>query len=283
MIYTIKNSELEVKVNSFGAEVVSVKYNGIEKFWQNKDGKWDGHCPMLFPYCGHVTINHNNRIYPCEPHGFAKDREFELNKIENDLLVMSLKSDNTTHDYYPFDFIFTVRFSLSGNKLKFEYEVLNDSAEPLYFSCGGHESFITDSDISGYKVLFNKEETFDNLLNDDNGYLTDKTVNLGKGKELVLKEEYFDNGASLIFKGLNSDNLIFSDKVGKKICKINFKGFDVLLFWKEPYSEFICIEPWLNIPDGYENVNLPLSSKYGFVKVDPCKKQSLTQTITFYE
>ena len=38
MIYTIKNDKTEVKINSLGAEVRSVIYNGKQRAWQNETG-----------------------------------------------------------------------------------------------------------------------------------------------------------------------------------------------------------------------------------------------------
>ena len=283
MIYNIKKSNTEISINTFGAEVISVKHFGDEKFWQNHDGSWDGHCPMLFPYCGHVLINYGGKIYKSEPHGFAKDREFEVINKADDFIELSLRSDEFTKEFFPFDFVFTVKFQALDNGLKFEYKVYNSGNIDLYFSLGGHESINTECNVSGYSVIFNKSERFENLLNDINGYLIGSHEILGEGKELILKEEYFNNGYSLIFKDLKSDSLKFFDKSGKKICKIDFKGFNVLLFWKEENSAFICIEPWLNIPDGYDNENLSIDKKYGFIKVPPKKNKKISQSIEFYK
>ena len=48
MIYTLKNNKIEVKVNSLGAELISVvSKEGFEYIWQG--AQWPKHAPVLFP------------------------------------------------------------------------------------------------------------------------------------------------------------------------------------------------------------------------------------------
>ena len=51
MNYYLKNNKLELVIDSFGAQITSVKLDGIEKLWQNDNGSWEGHAPLLFPVC----------------------------------------------------------------------------------------------------------------------------------------------------------------------------------------------------------------------------------------
>ena len=54
MIYIIKNNVLTAKINSFGAELISVQNNltKTEFIWQGNKKYWNGHSPILFPFCG---------------------------------------------------------------------------------------------------------------------------------------------------------------------------------------------------------------------------------------
>ena len=83
MKYTVKNKTLSVTVDSYGAEMVSVEYNGKERLWQNATGEWAGHAPLLFPVCGHFGVTVDGVSYPisriCEKIGICfgkKRREF---------------------------------------------------------------------------------------------------------------------------------------------------------------------------------------------------------------
>ena len=57
MIYEFGNGTLKCKVSDLGAELVSVVHNGKERLWQNENGGWSGHAPILFPHCGKCTVN----------------------------------------------------------------------------------------------------------------------------------------------------------------------------------------------------------------------------------
>ena len=49
MTYEFGSDVLRCEVSDIGAELVSVKLNGKERLWQNDNGGWDGHAPILFP------------------------------------------------------------------------------------------------------------------------------------------------------------------------------------------------------------------------------------------
>ena len=49
---TLKNSNLEVKINELGAEVKSIYGFDTEYIWEGKKEIWGNSCPLLFPICG---------------------------------------------------------------------------------------------------------------------------------------------------------------------------------------------------------------------------------------
>ena len=88
MIYTISNEILTVQVNTLGGELISVKKDGKERLWQNENGGWAGHAPVLFPVCGDCTMIVRGKEYPIKKHGFARNSEFELQGINKTELTM---------------------------------------------------------------------------------------------------------------------------------------------------------------------------------------------------
>lgn len=280
MIYEIKNKKISAKINSFGAELISLVKNGEEKIWQNGDGKWDGHAPVLFPVCGHVLINYQGKFYEVNPHGFAMSKEFRLVKKSKNKVVFSLLFDEETLSVYPFRFEFRLTYVLKGDVLVYKYKVKNLDDKALYFSIGGHESFVINGKSDEYTLKFPCDEVFVNYCNDENGYLTGKTEILGQGNTLPVLDKYFEQTFSLIFKELNSKKVKLI-KGEKEIAEIKFKGFDVLLVWKEFGSEFICIEPWLNLPDSTANINDNIENKFGFIKLSKGKTKKLKQKIKY--
>ena len=120
MFYTIKNEYLEVSVNSFGAELSSVKAkDGYEYMWQGGEW-WPDRCPVLFPTCGNLPgrkYYYDGKEYKLPIHGIAMYREFTLVEKEETRLLFSQKSDAETLKSYPFEFELQVEFTLDENSL----------------------------------------------------------------------------------------------------------------------------------------------------------------------
>lgn len=282
MIYEIKNKNFLIKINSFGAQIESIVFAGEERLWDNNDGSWEDHFPNLFPFAGHVDYVYNGVEYNIKPHGFAKDYEFILNNICEDSISLKLISNEEIKSFFPFDFEFIVTYALQDDTINFSYKVNNLGENSLYFAVGGHESFLLCDSVDKYSVEFEKEESLVNLVNDDNGYLTGESKLIEKTNELKLDEKYFINGASLIFDNLKSTFVNLRHN-GKEVATVNFKGFSTMLLWKQPNSNFICIEPWLNLPDSHSNRKDKIEDKQGFIKVDGKNSKEITQSIKYYK
>ena len=95
MQYTIQNELLSVTVDDFGAQLVSVKYEGKERLWQNETGEWDDHSPLLFPVCGHFGIKANGKQFPMKAHGFAKNQTFALKEQTENSLIFTISSNGS--------------------------------------------------------------------------------------------------------------------------------------------------------------------------------------------
>lgn len=123
MKYVLNNGVLSVTVESLGAEPVSVSAGGKERLWQNENGAWAGHAPVLFPVCGHFGIRLGGIEYPVRAHGFAKKKEFTLCARGEDFFELQIEEDSETLAVYPFRFAFTVRYALKGSALVVSYTV----------------------------------------------------------------------------------------------------------------------------------------------------------------
>lgn len=190
MKYHLSDGNISLCVDSNGAEMISLVYDGRERLWQNVTGEWSGHAPVLFPVCGKCSVIVNGREYPIEKHGFARKREFSVAERGRDFIAFRLLADEETKKVFPFDFAFTVRYRLFENAVEVVYETENAGTEPLYFSCGGHESFALEKPIEDYEVRFEKEEKLIALVHDDEGRLTSKKKLLSENGILPLKTEY---------------------------------------------------------------------------------------------
>ena len=281
MNYTIKNDRTSVTVTDFGAEVISVVVDGKERLWQNPTGEWAGHAPLLFPVCGHFGVTVDGVSYPIKAHGFAKRETYLLKESGEDFLTFSLASNEETKKVYPFDFIFNVTYRIKNNTLIIEYDVENPADTPLYFACGGHETFALEEDVDGYVIEFESQEKLVHYYHDKVGYLTGETREYGNGKPFPLPKDFLQEGETLIFKDIASRKVKLAHKGGKALADVTFEGFDNLLLWRQDEAKYICIEPWTNVPD-YANVpDKEFSQKEGVIKVDGKSSKKLVRTISY--
>ena len=282
MLYTLKNRRAKITVNDFGAELTSAEIDGKERLWQNPDGSWDGHAPLLFPVCGHFGCTVNGKTYPMPPHGFAKECCFKLEKQTRSRLIFSLSASSETEKYYPYRFKYSVEYRLYGRKLTILHTVKNLGSETMYFACGGHESFMLEGSISDYKLVFPCTETFVHRPHNADGYLTGARETLGVGNELILPDNYLKNDETVILESLRSRKVSLCETNGRKYADITFKGFENLLLWRPGKANMVCIEPWSNLPD--EEIASPkeFSRKNGVFKVDGLKSKRLKRSIRYY-
>lgn len=281
MIHLIKNRSVTVKIDEFGAQPISVVACGKERLWQNEDGSWTEHAPVLFPVCGHVSCVVDGKEYPMPPHGFAKDFPFVTVKKSRSSVTLSLTSNNETKKVFPFDFKYSIKYTLKGKKLSILNIVENLGDEAMYFACGGHESFVLDGSLSEYKLVFPLSETFVHRPNNKQGYISSARETLGVGKELILPESYLHDSNSVILEGLRSEKVSLCANNGKKVAELSFKGLHTLLLWRPSDCNMVCIEPWSNLPDSQPSEQKEFSQKRGVFKVLPKKKKKIKRSIVY--
>ena len=123
MIYTLKNDVLTVEIESFGAELKSVKSNatGTEYMWCADEKYWKRTAPVLFPIVGslnHKEYTYKGEKYEMSQHGFARDREFNVISNTENAVWMELNEDKETLAVYPFKFTLQIGYELSDNQVK---------------------------------------------------------------------------------------------------------------------------------------------------------------------
>lgn len=281
MIYQIKNEILTVEISSFGAEMVSVKKDGKERLWQNENGSWDGHAPILFPKCGDCRFILGDKEYPMGAHGFAWESEFKLLEKGEDFIKLALSASEETKKVYPYDFLFIATFSLDGAKLKIDYQTVNPSNEPIYFACGSHETFAIDGEIDEFEAVFPETEEFISLIHTSEARgLTGESVDFGTGKSVRFPKDFMEDN-TLIFANVKSKEVEVRRIGGERVCKVWFDGFDNLLFWHSEGSRMVCVEPWLNLPDLTTQPIGDFRQKAGVQKLEPNETKTFTHTIEY--
>ena len=278
MRVSISDGPLIVEADTLGAELTSVRAGEKEWLWQNGNGQWAGHAPVLFPVCGNCALISGGREYPVGRHGFARKSEFRLIEKKSDSVCFELTSNENTRAKFPYEFIFRVRYRVCGTRLRIVYEIENPSKEELYFSCGGHESFVLDEPLSEYGLRFSRQEKFSALLHDDEGRLTGEMADFGEGTYFPFPEAFLTEGRTVIFGGLQSRKAYLMHR-GQIAAAITFRDFENLLLWRAGSEQMICIEPWHNLPDG-DKVG-EFSKREGVICVPACEKKKLTREIVY--
>lgn len=265
MKITISNSELTATINTFGAELTSLKNNSNREYiWEGNPDYWGKHSPILFPIVGSLKndcYNYNNTTYHLPRHGFAREMEFDVVEKTDDKAVFSLKQSPITLAKYPFQFELQISYTLTHSVLKIGFKVINNNEVSMPFSIGAHPAFAIPNDFENYELLFEKSE---NLVVSklENDLISNSSYTLPlENNRLPLNYPLFENDA-LIFKTLASKSVtIAENKI--PFLKVHFTDFPSLGIWTKTQAPFVCIEPWIGYADTIEN-NGNLEEKEGF-------------------
>ena len=74
---TLENGILTAKVNPWGAELTSLKLDGMERIWEGDPAIWGRHAPTLFPLVGRLIGQQyelDGEMISAPMHGFCRER-----------------------------------------------------------------------------------------------------------------------------------------------------------------------------------------------------------------
>ncbi len=252
---TISTERIKATIDSFGAELHSLKLGDTEYLWQAEPTVWKRHAPVLFPFICNTDSKkyyYDGNEYRLSNHGFARDSKFELSSSTDTEAEFVLKANDETKAIYPFDFNLFVKYAVSENKLTVTYTVKNTDSKDIYFFIGGHPAF---------RVPLNDDETFDdyyveyeaneNLVQEFNGK---STVILDNANTVQLSHELFAN--DVFMKDAPASSWVaLANKAGRKV-KLNYDNNGCIAVWSSYFAdksltekaEFVCLEPWSSVP-----------------------------------
>ena len=256
MLRTITNGVLIVSAASDGAELHSVKYEGVEYLWQCGDA-WKRYAPVLFPFiCSpkDKVYNARGREYNMPAnHGFARDREFEAGESSDSSMTFSLSSDDETKAVYPYDFRLLVSYELGSadesNVLIVRNKVINTGNDRMYFYLGGHPAFncpLEDGPaFDDYCVEYSRPETVIQVWNGTRTILENE-------QKLRMTRPLFDN--DVIMKDApESDSITLRSDKGSRGVKLSWDKNECrcISVWSptgDDRAAFVCLEPWTSVP-----------------------------------
>lgn len=259
MTFHLENNLIKASFKSLGAELCSLvnKKTNIEHIWQANPKVWARHAPVLFPIVGQVennTYRIDEREFTLSQHGFARDRQFEVEKQANDCLTFLLKSDQDSLKVYPYQFELRIVYTLENNKLNIKYEVQNTDQQTIWFSIGAHPGFVCafseEESFSDYDLVFEKPEMAEKMLFSAGLLNGMKKPFLQNNKTISLNHTLFEDDA-IILEKLKSAYVDLKHRSKGNTLRFHFKGFPLLAFWTKPgaNANFLCIEPWFGLAD----------------------------------
>ncbi|RYD81083.1 MAG: aldose 1-epimerase family protein [Sphingobacteriales bacterium] len=271
----LENDFLKVEIATKGAELQALfsKETEIEYLWNGDATFWGKRSPVLFPIVGSLqndSYTYKDKTYHLPRHGFARDNEFAVEKVNNTEAIFTLKDSEETLKLFPFPFELKLIYQIIERKLSVKYTVTNKASKKMFFSLGAHPAFAVpntpDTTYEDYYLAFNDDErlTFWKL---ENGLVANETETLElNGHKLNLKHSLFYNDA-LVFKTLQSNCISLLNTKNDFGLHFHFDDFPFFGIWAAKDAPFVCLEPWCGVADGLSH-NQNLAHKEGIVKLD---------------
>lgn len=286
MDITLKSGGVSAKIISKGAELRSLCVNGRELMWRADPAFWGKTSPLLFPMIGTLKDGRtliDGEEYSITKHGFARDLELTPEEANAGSAMFSLEQNETTKAMFPFDFRFTMRYTLKADGITVTCRVRNSSDRPMPFCIGAHPAFACDGDMTDYRLEFPKPETaavpsynLETGLHEENNrrpLMNEETV-LPLDHEMFYKDVcYFDK--------LRSRSVLLLDKENKGV-RVDFPDFTSLGVWQAKDAPFLCIEPWCGSAD-FDDCTGVFAEKRGIEILQPDAEKAFTYSITAIE
>ena len=289
MNYTIKNDQLTVTLSTYGAEVVSVKdTEGCEYMWQGDEKYWNGQAPLLFPICGRfyqTKYTYSGKEYSMGTHGFARTSEFSLVSINEKSATFVLTANDETRAQYPFDFEFTVTYTLDGAKLDCTHVIKNIGDCVLPATFGAHPGFnvpLDNGSFDDWYLEFSEECSPDELVLSTTCFNTGykRALPLENSKKLALKHSLFDIDA--IFMSNMAKSVTLKSDLSKRNVRLEYDDMSYLGIWHKPQSDapYVCIEPWCGLPSFDGKID-DLSTKNDMFRLEKESEKTIRYAMIF--
>ncbi len=261
MRYVLENEMICAEINSYGAELRSLKGKRSmrEYLWQANPEYWNRTSPVLFPFVGRLQnfrYQYQGKDYQMLQHGFARDKEFILVDRSEQFIELSLTDDVDSREIYPFSFELKIRYELRKSSIVVQWQVKNRGENILYFAIGSHPAFLCP---------FSEEENICRLK----FYTENQNLYYQKldSRYLCQTEKYpmylIDGIWSFQKTVFDDDVMIFPDYQVRAVSILKEDENPYLTIesrapltgvWSPPgkNAPFLCIEPWYGRCDAAE-------------------------------
>lgn len=249
MIVTITSGALTARIDTLGAELVSLRdAAGRELLTSADPAHWTGHAPLLFPVVGRLNgdvLRLDGREYPMKQHGFARRLEWQVFSAGKDAATFVLRDSEVTREAYPFAFELAVLYFVEDCTLTVAARIGNPGPDPLPFGFGFHPAFAWPLPYGcgreDHRIVFSRDEG-PQIAQLDDGLVARQVPTPLPGRELPLSDRLFAHDA-LVWAPVASQEVVYGASQGPRL-RIAFPDTPYLGVWSQPGAQFVCIEPW---------------------------------------
>jgi galactose mutarotase-like enzyme len=285
MLHTLENDQLICTIDSVGAEIRSLKdkATGQEYVWQINPSIWGSSSPVLFPAIGKIKddkIVFQGKEYVMPKHGIIRNNgNLDFEEQGASKCKFTLQHSAETLAKYPFKFSFKVEFSLVDMRLLMNYVVENKDVVPMPFACGGHTAYAcplsNEVQLADYVIEFPKPLNLSSSTLGESGLLSSRKRSIENREGVLPLSKTLFNEDALIFANLDCDWVRLRKKDAAKGVVVKFKDYPHLALWSKPAADYVCIEPWLGLPDA-EDASTDISQKPSYKTIAPKTRFSIS-------
>lgn len=252
---SICKGALSAKIDSMGAQLTSLAFDGGEYLWQGDPAYWPRHAPVLFPIVGALRGDRASSaagLCAMKRHGIARTLEHRVVENTGEAVTFELVSTPETKRAYPYDFKLNMTYALTGPATLTQiFRVTNTGDAPLPFSVGGHPAFNVPAPYApgekfgDYELRFERPWTAESPMIADGGLLdySQRVVLLEGSDVLPISHKLFEHDA-VVLRDVPGQTCELVGPAGRGV-RIDFGGFDYLGVWSAAGSApFVALEPW---------------------------------------
>jgi galactose mutarotase-like enzyme len=212
-----------------------------------------GGIPILFPICGQLvnkTYEWEGQSYIMDNHGVARNTPWVVVGTEKklDYASITIKQESTpmTLESYPFAYELVFTFRLQNQKLHIEQEYHNHSEREMPMYAGFHPYFLVE----------HKENTIESDAA--------QMYYFKAQRELAFTGEIEMDKlpASIVLSKAITNQIAFRPQTDRTIRLTFGKEFKHVVLWSLDGKPFLCVEPWMALPN-------ELNVKHELVYVKP--------------
>ncbi|MDB5054556.1 MAG: aldose epimerase [Bacilli bacterium] len=199
-----------------------------------------GGIPILFPICGQLKDQRyewEGKTYAMKNHGLVRNLEWEVmdTEIKADFAAITIKqrSNEQTLESFPFEYELVFKIILQDQKLRIEQQYHNHSDREMPMYAGFHPYFLVD----------NKTNTFETDAAQIR-YLGNQLKHAYTG---VINTTMLPN--SIALEKAPTKQISFQPKANTKIKLSYGEQFGHVVLWTETEKPFVCVEPWMAMPN----------------------------------